>query len=241
MHISPSLFHGNVKPTTMSLPSTSPAHGSVDAASAVVGVDFCTAFLLHMVDKFIYFLSSSAGKLPCFSSPTPSPSFSPIAYHIAAISSSSSPWPPTTTATSVAPVAFPTPPQLTLLHLSLASSSSPPAAAIAPKRRCNCRRPALSPPALAALLLLCSPSRQRTSRRHLSLLPNRSCTILLSPKLQQPASIPTTISDVPSYHCHRSYLSAPVASRRYRTCSCRQPLLFIPFALSLRSLSPPAI
>ncbi|RWW47117.1 hypothetical protein BHE74_00046930 [Ensete ventricosum] len=118
MHISPSLFHDNVEPTTMSLPSTSPAYGSVAAASAVVGVDFCTAFPLHMVDKFIYFLSSSAGK---------------------------------------------------------------------------------------------------------------------------PASIPTTISDVPSYHCHRSYLSAPVASRRYRTCSCRQPLLFIPFALSLRSLSPPAI
>ncbi|RRT37951.1 hypothetical protein B296_00037914 [Ensete ventricosum] len=33
----------------------------------------------------------------------PSPSFSPVAYHIAAISSSSSPWPRTTTATSVAP------------------------------------------------------------------------------------------------------------------------------------------
>ncbi|RWV79434.1 hypothetical protein GW17_00059437 [Ensete ventricosum] len=57
LHISPSLFHGNIGPTAVSLPSTSPAHGSVVAASIVVGVDFCTAFSLHMVGKFISFVS----------------------------------------------------------------------------------------------------------------------------------------------------------------------------------------
>ncbi|RWV94582.1 hypothetical protein GW17_00042861 [Ensete ventricosum] len=128
-----------------------------------------------------------------------------------------------------------------LLHLPPANSASPPTAVIAPKRRRNYRRPTLSPPAQATLLLLCSPSRQRASRLHLSLLPSRSSTILSSPKLQQPASIAATISDVPSHHYRRSYLSAPIASHCCRTCSCHWPLLFIPFALPLCSLSPPTI
>ncbi|RZR89606.1 hypothetical protein BHM03_00017360 [Ensete ventricosum] len=44
--IPPSLFHSSVRPTIVSLPSTSPAHGSVVAASATVGVDFYTALSL---------------------------------------------------------------------------------------------------------------------------------------------------------------------------------------------------
>ncbi|RRT50291.1 hypothetical protein B296_00051867 [Ensete ventricosum] len=55
--ISHSLFHGSVRPTTVPLPSTSLAHGSVAVASAAASVDFCTAFPLHMVGKFISFLS----------------------------------------------------------------------------------------------------------------------------------------------------------------------------------------
>ncbi|RWW20773.1 hypothetical protein GW17_00015092, partial [Ensete ventricosum] len=44
--ISPSLFHGSVGPTVVSLPSTSPAHGSVVAASTAADVDFYTALPL---------------------------------------------------------------------------------------------------------------------------------------------------------------------------------------------------
>ncbi|RWW38850.1 hypothetical protein BHE74_00055880, partial [Ensete ventricosum] len=56
--ISPSLFHGNVGPTAMSLPSTSSAYINVVATFAAAGVDFCTAFSLHMIGKFLYFLPS---------------------------------------------------------------------------------------------------------------------------------------------------------------------------------------
>ncbi|RZR80842.1 hypothetical protein BHM03_00006922 [Ensete ventricosum] len=58
MQISPSLFHGNVGPTAMSLPSTSSAYINVVATFAAAGVDFCTAFSLHMIGKFLYFLPS---------------------------------------------------------------------------------------------------------------------------------------------------------------------------------------
>ncbi|RWW15569.1 hypothetical protein GW17_00020584 [Ensete ventricosum] len=44
--ISPSLFHDSVGPTVVSLPSTSPAHGSIAAASAAADIDFYTALPL---------------------------------------------------------------------------------------------------------------------------------------------------------------------------------------------------
>ncbi|RZS15892.1 hypothetical protein BHM03_00047798 [Ensete ventricosum] len=68
--ISPSLFHGSVRPTTVPLPSTSLAHGSVAAASAAASVDFCTAFPLHMprssssANRAIAFLNLCPTSLP---------------------------------------------------------------------------------------------------------------------------------------------------------------------------------
>ncbi|RRT52306.1 hypothetical protein B296_00012444 [Ensete ventricosum] len=59
LQISPSLFHNSIRPIVVSLPSTSPAHSSVVAASTAIGVDFCTRFPLHMIDKFVSFLSIS--------------------------------------------------------------------------------------------------------------------------------------------------------------------------------------
>ncbi|RZR87281.1 hypothetical protein BHM03_00014649 [Ensete ventricosum] len=59
LQISPSLFHDSIGPIAVSLPSASPAHSSVAAASATTGIDFCTCFPLHMVDKFVSFLSIS--------------------------------------------------------------------------------------------------------------------------------------------------------------------------------------
>ncbi|RRT46380.1 hypothetical protein B296_00018603 [Ensete ventricosum] len=50
-------FPHSVKPTAVFLPSTSPAHSSIAAASATIGVDFCIALSLHIVDKFVSFLS----------------------------------------------------------------------------------------------------------------------------------------------------------------------------------------
>ncbi|RWW73346.1 hypothetical protein BHE74_00018800 [Ensete ventricosum] len=63
LHTSPSLFHGSVGPTAVSLPSTSLAYGSVAAASTATGVNFCIAFSLHMVCKFVSFLSNG-GRSP---------------------------------------------------------------------------------------------------------------------------------------------------------------------------------
>ncbi|RWV87795.1 hypothetical protein GW17_00050177 [Ensete ventricosum] len=63
LHTSPSLFHGSVGPTAVSLPSTSLAYGSVAAASTAAGVNFCIAFSLHMVGKFVSFLSNG-GRSP---------------------------------------------------------------------------------------------------------------------------------------------------------------------------------
>ncbi|RWV78653.1 hypothetical protein GW17_00060340 [Ensete ventricosum] len=56
-------FPRSVKPTVVFLPSTSPAHDSVATASVAAGVDFYTALPLHMVGKFISFLSIS-GRSP---------------------------------------------------------------------------------------------------------------------------------------------------------------------------------
>ncbi|RZS20272.1 hypothetical protein BHM03_00052772 [Ensete ventricosum] len=50
-------FPRSVKPIVVSLPSTSPAHDSVAATSTATGIDFCTTLPLHMVGKFVSFLS----------------------------------------------------------------------------------------------------------------------------------------------------------------------------------------
>ncbi|RRT48460.1 hypothetical protein B296_00051104, partial [Ensete ventricosum] len=52
-------FPRSVKPIAVSLPSTSPAHNSVVATSTPTGIDFCTTLPLHMVGKFVSFLSIS--------------------------------------------------------------------------------------------------------------------------------------------------------------------------------------